>query len=279
MEVRNRRWGPPGWPWELELLALIFVLTAIIIPYYLQFTEAPDLSQLTLMERAEMQRHQSSQGTWRESGDFIWAIAVICLYLAHLAMAGASINFLSTSFSHLFAPLMFAGITYYRLLKIDTYGGTRSPIVQGTVLEVVLLSVGVVVITVLVARIRMARHMLNFRDVAWDFSTPTTFDSSFSEIAVQLQPLIYPPRVYHVSDEGILVEGWLYLMPIPFPLIQSIDRIPRRAMNSGGYYLATSTLHLVRIQLTESPDPNLHLAEGLCRSPSLLPAARDGPQA
>jgi hypothetical protein len=239
----------------LELLALIFVVTSIVIPYYLQVTETPDISQLTLMERAELQRQQESGGTFRESGDFIWAIAIICLYLAHLAMAGATVNFLSSSFSHLFAPLMFAGITYYRLLKIDSHGGTRNPIVQGTAMEVLLLALGVVVITILVARIRMARHMLHFRNVAWDISSPTLFDGSFSKIAIQIQPLIYPPRVYHVSDEGILIEGWLYVMPIPFRLIQSIDRIAHRTLQSSGYYLATSTTHLVRIQLTESPAP------------------------
>ncbi len=251
----EKRWAPPGWPWELELLALIFVLTAVIIPYYLQATTTPDLSQLSLFERYELEKQEESRGTWQESSDFIWAIGIICLYLAHIVMAGASVNFLSTSFTHLFAPLMFAGITYYRLLQLKTDVTTNTGIVRGSVLEVFVLAAGVLVITFLVARIRMARHMLHFRDVVWEVATPTLFDSTFPRIAGRLQPLIYPPRMYRACAEGLMVEGWLYVLPIPYRLIHAIDRVPRAALQGTGYYLATSTQNLVRIQLTESPEP------------------------
>jgi hypothetical protein len=251
----RRRWDPPGWPWELELLAVVFVVTAIVVPYYLQVTSSPDVSHLSIFERAELERRQEATGTWQQSSDFIWAIAIVCLYLAHFVMAGASINFLSTPFTHLFAPLMFSGITYYRLLKIEADAGLQNPIVKGTVLEIAMWVVGVLVITFLVARIRMARHMLRFKDVHWEVTTPTLFDSTFSNLAIRLQPIIYPPRVYRTCDQGIMVEGWLYVMPIPYKLIQSVDRVTGAALHSTGYYLATSTRHLVRVQLTESPEP------------------------
>jgi len=252
---RKQRWSPPGWPWELELLALVFVVTAIVVPYYLEASQAPNQDELTLFQQAELARKQEMAGTWNEGTHFLWAIAIVCLYLAHVVMAGASLNFVSTPFTHLFAPLIFSGITYYRLLKLGGDGPHETPLVKGTPLEILMWVLGVTVITFLVARIRMARHMLNFKDIEWDISTPTHFDSTFSELALRFQPLIYPPRVYRACDEGIIVEGWLYVLPVPFNLIQSIDRVPRAGFLSSGYYLATSTRSLVRIQLTESPEP------------------------
>jgi hypothetical protein len=239
----------------LEILALVFVIFSIAVPYYLHISQAPDLSNLSLLEQAEFARQQEVRGTWQESSDFIWAIAIAMAYLAHLVIAAASINFVSTPFSHLFAPILFASITYYRLLKIHSDSGIYTPIVQGTALEITVLTLGVMVITFLVARIRMARHMLNFRDVTWEISTPTLLDSTFGQIAIRIQPLIYPPRMYRASSEGLIVEGWLYVMPIPYHIIQSIDHVARVSIQSAGYYLATSTKNLVRIQLTESPDP------------------------
>ena len=252
---RRNRWSPPGWPWELEILALVFVIFSIAVPYYLHISQSPDLTSLSLLEQAEFERQQEVRGTWQESSDFIWAIAIAMAYLAHLVIASASINFVSTPFSHLFAPILFAAITYYRLLKIHSDSGIYTPIVQGTALEITVLTLGVLVITFLVARIRMARHMLNFRDVTWEVSTPTLLDSTFGQIAIRIQPLIYPPRMYRASADGLIVEGWLYVMPIPYNIIQSIDHVARVSIQSAGYYLATSTKHLVRIQLTESPDP------------------------
>lgn len=255
MSEKQRRWAPPGWPWELEVLALVFVLFAIIVPYYLEYHQSPDPTNLSLFERAEFQRQQEATDTWRAGTAFIWAIAIVLLYLAHIVMAGASIHFVSTPFTHLFAPLMFSGIAYYRLLTLAHKTTGSNPIVKGSALEVAMWFLGVIVITFLVARIRMARHMLNFKDVQWEVSTRTHFDSTFWELAVRLQPIIYPPRLYQAADEGLMIVGWLYVLPISFRLIQSIEKVSAAAMHSNGYYLATSTRSLVRIQLTESPEP------------------------
>jgi hypothetical protein len=255
-DTKIKRWAPPGWPWELELLALVFVIMSIVVPYYLQTaaTEHPT-REMTLFEQAEMARKQQVTGSWQEQVDFIWAIAIICLYLAHVVMGWSSINFVSTPFTHLLAPVLFSGITYYRLFKLTETTGVANPIVHGNPVEMLMWGVGVVVITVLVARIRMARHMLNFRDVTWEVNTPTVFDSSYPELMLQLQPLIYPPRIYRASGEGLMVEGWLYVMPIPYSTIHSIDAINKPGFLSNGYYLATSTRNLVRIQLAESAEP------------------------
>ncbi|HOW97906.1 MAG TPA: hypothetical protein P5567_00715 [Kiritimatiellia bacterium] len=252
---KRTRWGPPGWPWELELLALVFVVTAIVVPYYLQAqtTESPQLSILAQAEQAQA----SQRGSWQDLQEFIWAVIIVGLYLAHLVVASSSIDYMSTPFTHLFSPLLFSMITYYRLYTLVKDSPTATAIVSGSPLEIALWVLGVLVITFMVARIRMARYMLNFKHVDWDLTTPTLFDRSFWELAVYLRPLIYPPRLYRACPNGILIEGWVYAMPIPFETIHSVDAVQGAGFLSSGYCLATSAKSLVRLQISEKAEPLL----------------------
>jgi hypothetical protein len=240
----------------LELLALVFVVTAIAVPYYLQFMQAPEPSQMSLMAQAQEAKSQHLT-TWQDLEGFFWAVIIVGLYLAHLAMAGASIDFMSTPFTHLFAPVVFSMITYYRLFVLTKGSMLTTSIVSGTPIEIFVWIAGVMVITYLVARIRMARLMLNFRDIDWQFSTPTVFDSTYLSLMVQIRPLIYPPRIYRACEKGIVIEGWFYAMPIPFDSIHSIDAVHGTGFMSTGYCLATSLKSLVRIQITEKTEPIL----------------------
>lgn len=250
------RWGLPGWPWELELLALVFVVTAIAVPYYLHYMQAPDPSQLSLLAKAEMAKKQQ-MATWQDLEGFFWAVVIVGLYLAHLAMASASIDYMSTPFTHLFSPLVFSSISYYRLFEITRGSTLNTNIVSGSFLEVLLWLFGVLVITFLLARIRMARLMLGFRNVDWDVSSPTLVDKSYIGLLLHIRPLIYFPRVCRACDQGILIEGWFYAMPIPFDSIQSMDPIHESTFVLSGYCLATSTNAMLRIQVTEKSEPIL----------------------
>lgn len=252
----KRRWGPPGWPWELELLALVFVITAIAVPYYLHYMQAPEPQELSLLAQAQAEARPQT-ATWEDLEGFFWAIIIVGLYLAHLAMGSSSIDFMSTPFTHLFAPLVFSIITYYRLHTLTKGSTLATAIVSGSPVEIFIWVSGVLVITYLVARIRMARLMLNFRDIDWEFTTPGLFDRSYAELTLQIRPLIYPPRVYRVCEKGIVIEGWFYAMPIPFDSITAIDAVQGGAFISSGYCLATSLRSLVRIQLAERPEPIL----------------------
>ena len=253
---QKRRWGPPGWPWELELLALVFVVTAILVPYYLQYMQAPEPSQMSLMAKAEHARRQEMT-TWQDMEGFFWAIIIVGFYLVHIAMASASIDFMSTPFTHLFSPLVFSVITYYRLFKLKTVALAGTPLVSGKPLEIGIWLTGVLVITYLVARIRMARLMLGFRDTDWDVTTPSLFDKTYTELMVQIRPLIYAPRLCRACSKGILIEGWFYAMPLPFDSIQSIDAVQGTTMVSSSYCLATSLRSMVRIQIAEKAEPVL----------------------
>ena len=252
---KRTRWGPPGWPWELELLALVFVITAIAVPYYLQ-AQTSETSQMSILAQAEQAR-QSQMGSWRAMQEFIWAVILVGIYLAHLVIASSSIDYMSTPFTHLFSPLVFSMITYYRLYTLIKSAPTATAIVSGSPVEIILWILGVLVITFMVARIRMARYMLNFKNVDWDISTPTLFDKTFWELAIYLRPLIYPPRMYRACPKGILIEGWVYAMPIPFETVHAVDAVQGAAFLSSGYCLATSAKSLVRLRISEMSEPLL----------------------
>ena len=254
---RKQRWGPPGWPWELELLAFIFVVISIAVPYYLQIQETPAEEQhMSVLAQAErqLQQQRAKQASWRDLQEFFWAIVIVGLYIAHIAIAAMGSDYMSTPFTHLFSPLIFSMITYFRLFSLQHTG---SAIISGSPLEIVLWIIGVLAITFMVARIRMARYLLNFKNVEWEVSSPTQMDKTYLQLIAYLRPLIYPPRMYRACDKGILIEGWFYAMPVAFDSIQGMDTVRGAAFASSGYCLATSANALLRIQVADKSEPIL----------------------
>lgn len=252
----KQRWNPPGWPWELEMLALIFVIIAIAVPYYLKLSQPPPDTNQSLLAQAQTLRSEE-MSTWEDLQGFFWAIILVGLYLAHLAMGAASIDFMSTPFTHLFAPLIFSIITYARLYNLNVGVGPGSYIVRGALWEVIAWIGGVAIITYLVARMRMARLMLAFRDVEWKISTASLKDATYWQLIFQLRPLIYPPRWLRACEDGVLIEGWFYAMPLAFDNIHAVDAVQGAAMYTRGYCLATSMNSMVRIQVADRTEPIL----------------------
>ncbi len=251
---KQKTWGPAGWPWELELLALVFVITALAIPIWLNIQHTPEPEELSLVARAQMEK-RAEMATFEDQKSFFWAVAILGLYVVHLLMAYSAIDMISTSFTHLFSPLVFSMITYFRLMGLEDQG-VSAQIVSGKPLEILFWVLGVLVITLLVARIRMARHMLRFKSMEWDIVSPSRFDGSYlSDLMVTLRPLIYPPRAFRACEEGILIEGWLYILPLSFQAIQSVEGVKRANYTSSAQFYATSSKSLVRVQLTESKTP------------------------
>jgi len=255
--LKSKRWAPPGWPWELELVALIFVIIAIAVPSYLEYTQVQEVEEVTpvsLVDQAKIAQ-QKEMMTWKELQGFFWALGRVGLYIGHLIIAGTSIDFISTPFTHLFSPLIFSMITYYRLYHLRQTSSLTLSIVSGNPIEIVLWIIGVMVITLLVARMRMARHMLNFRSVDWEIITPTLFDSTYFELLAHFQPLVYPPRQYRACADGILIMGWFYVMPLPFDTVKVIDATKGAAVTESGIYLATSAKALIHMQVVDMPEP------------------------
>ena len=250
---KNKIWGPAGWPWELELLAVVFVLLALIVPWYLELQSTPVVEELTLVQRAAMEKRQEVvAASFSDQVGFFWALAIVGLYFIHLLLAYSSIDMISTSFPHLFSPLIFSIITYVRLLGLRDHGGDMH-IVSGAPLEVLAWIGGVILITIMVAMLRKARHLRRFKDIQWDLKMTSKVDGTFfRDLALTFRPLLYTPRSYRACPDGILVVGWLYLLPIPFSGIQGLDIVRRANYTSDARFYATSSESLVRIQPMDS---------------------------
>ena len=241
---KNKTWGPAGWPWELDLLSLVFIVVAVLLPYQIFAAHAAD-SSLAANQAALKLKEQSY---------ILWSIGLVALLLMHLGLAGVGDRSNSLPVIHLVSPLVFAGLAYYRILVVSS--DLNQPMfVNGHLGQMLLGIVVVIVATLLVAKLRMARLMHRFRDTAWEMECGSEYDRSYFELIAQFRPLLYPPRRYRLCDEGILVEGWIYAVVIPFSNIQSINPVKAMGFSSAGHYYASNTSSLVRLELLDSDDP------------------------
>ncbi len=251
---KARLWESTGWPWGLEFLSILFVVAALLIPVFFSTEPVQDLESLSLAERFQMER-RSTPTTFDDQRNFFWGLGIVGLYVIHLLMAYSSLAMISTTFMHLFSPLIFSLIAYVRLTGV-TVGPDSAPIVSGTPLEFVLWGVVMVSSTLLLARLRMIRHVRQYNQLDWEIVSPTLRDSTWlSDLAVTLAPIIYPPKEYRACDDGILIVGLLYVYPISFKTIQSIESVRRPSLTGRSDFFATSSKSLVRIQRKDSKAP------------------------
>ncbi len=235
---KNKTWIPSRWPWEMDILSLLFVLAALIIPYY-YFTET-----------------NSSDVTWtlKEQQHVLWAIGIVVLFIMHFAVAGATLEMISTPVLHLFSPVAFALVAYYRIHTTFVDSG-QPTILTGSVLQYILVAACVMVLVFVMARIRMARHLLRFRHITWDITCRSPYDSTYFRLISQFKPLAYPPHIIRACSEGVLLEGWFYLLPLPFEMFQGIAPIQHMPYTSTGRFYASSARTLVRIELLDTAKP------------------------
>ncbi|HIE10133.1 MAG TPA: hypothetical protein EYP62_00790 [Kiritimatiellae bacterium] len=254
MKRRNiyRKWRP-GWPWELEGLALIFAAVAVVVPLYVFYAGRTLTTELPLS--VALQQKEALQTTdWDELVNVFWAVGIVGLYLVHLILAGGTIEWISTPFTHLAAPSIFAMIAYFRMVRFSqTY--PQYAFLTGSLPEFSFWILGVLFITCLLARMRMTRHLARFRDVHWDVVTPTALDWSYLQLMTFFRPLVYLPRRYKLNREALLIEGWGYAMSVPLDVIQHVEAVGSTQLVSYGYYLATSRHSLVKITLSEPAQP------------------------
>ena len=60
-----------------------------------------------------------------------------------------------------------------------------------------------------------------------------------------------------ICPDGILIEGWFYIMPIPFKDIRILDVVHGSAFAASSFCLATSLNSLARIEATDKSRPVL----------------------
>lgn len=244
------RWAPPGWAWELELFTAFFVLLAVVGPLWVIGQTAG------LRPEAEGAAFLRTFTLWDAGYGYLWTLLLLGLYFMHLVVAFLTLDFVSTPFTHIVAPTLFALATYGRLFSFFEASRLTPRWVYGTPREVATWLACVWVITYALAKLRKARHMARFRDIVWDISVPARYDRTFvAELLFKFQPLFYMPRQYRACGEGILVEGWTYVMPIPFYEIVGIAPAVRGDLVGSAFFAASSLRSLLRVQLYGRPEP------------------------
>lgn len=235
---KHKRWSPPGWPWELDLLSLIFVITALAVPYVYFSEVAGDMATRALYEQHHV----------------LWSIGIAVLFIMHLAIGGATLEMISTPVLHLISPTAFALIAYYRSHTIFVQANKQTWM-DGHPLQYILVGLTAIALTMIIARIRTIRFLHRFRDVQWDIEQKAPYDASYWKLITEFEPLVYPPRWYRACNEGILIEGWFYVMAIPFEMFQSLTPAAGMRHATNGRYLASTTRNMIRIELLDNAEP------------------------
>ncbi|HMP74630.1 MAG TPA: hypothetical protein PKE55_15350, partial [Kiritimatiellia bacterium] len=249
---RNQPWNPPGWPWELEAIAFLILLAALFVPMVLFDSGNEAIARTTLIQEATGQAASSRSNPLSEQMSFMWSFGIVSLYIIHLVLGGMNYNKLTTPMTHIVTPLLLTVIAFYQISHAAAENAVEMPFIDGNPVNLALLLLLVFLVTLIAARVRMARYMLRFRDEAWEIVTPTVYDGTFTKILAQWRPLLYTPRLYRACNRGILIEGWTYLMPMSFDSINAISKINSVSMSATGYYFATSAKSLLRLETTDS---------------------------
>ena len=221
----------------------------MVLPYVITSVKPPDISNIPMIEGRDVMRDFVFEKSWRDQKNMVWALGLLGVYALHLTLAHRVSRLISTPIYHLFTPAVFMGILYSRLAGLLVEPETGQLLVTGTFLEGATWVLLVLALTFVVARVRMGRYLLNFKTVEWALTTPTRADRSMLSLLPYLTPLLYPPRIYHVFTDGIVVEGYLYALAIPFEDVQSVTRIAPKATIPRGLVLATSRESLICVQV------------------------------
>ena len=97
LRVKDRsRWAPPGWPWELEAFTYLFVLIALLLPFYVLSQSESFLS--TLDEGSGFIRTIEA---WDRGFGYVWILLMIGLYFVHVVLASLTLDYVSTPLSHM----------------------------------------------------------------------------------------------------------------------------------------------------------------------------------
>ena len=113
-----------------------------------------------------------------------------------------------------------------------------------TILVVTLLGIGF-----LLSRVRLQRVMLNLRGEKWLAELPAAPASNVVKCFLRIHPFFYPPSRFLISENGVVVLGWHYVVLLPYSQIKSIQARTKGDLSGTGFYLTRSFSNLVEIQM------------------------------
>jgi hypothetical protein len=238
--VARQRWAEPQWPWALELLTLLMLAVGLATPLILSAINA-----------TPGQGPQDQRGL----GALLWPALLMGYYILHLMVARASVDRLSTPLIHLLSPTLAAVLSYLALARSAAAAGLEVSVLSGGALDLVLLVLIMLSATLLLARVSMRWMRRRFRSITWEITSPNRVDRSIWAVAAQVYPLVFPPLRYLGCPDGLLVEGWHFLVIIPFDDVRSVSKVRFGNVEASGHYFATAAQDLIRIDCSDSTMP------------------------
>jgi len=247
MKIKRTKWNPPGWPWELEVLTLVFCFLAVWGPYHVETSNHLSDHAMIATAGSEATQPEAIKTQFR----FMIAVGIVALYVIHLMLASSILSHITVSPVHFFSPSVFALISHFRITHTPGFEFQFSYLMQSTY-QAALIFVIVITATAILMWIRRIRDMRAFSSTNWGITARARYDRTYPELIMQMKPLFFPPRRYRACAEGIVIEGWHYAMPIGMGDINSMNKASISGIMGSGDFYAGSMKNAVRIDLHDS---------------------------
>lgn len=254
----SETWVQPKRPFEIEAIVLLFVLVALLLPFYLGMIHTePEPIPVTLIEQARGTTPQAGTDYTNVIG-MLWGVSILGLYLMHITIGSSTITFNTTPAYYLVAPILFGGLAYYRIHQQQAVYKLSEPLVSAAPGSILLAFIAILLSTCLLARMRVLRYRLRFKHIDWDMILATRRDATFfTKLAAQLRPLLYPPRRYFLSAQGLLIEGWLFIRAVPITIVEDVEHVEIFNPLQQAEIYAASANDLVQLNISEQVQPIL----------------------
>ena len=245
----------PGWPWELEIITLIFLIFGAVFPVYMSVSDSLLGGQ---NHHGPVIGAALAANPHFDARQFItsiyWALGLLALYAVHIFAGSVTLAWHSAPIWHTLSPLVFSALAYCRL---SSYAGLRPEhiLISTGPIGILLWVSGTLALVIVAGSLTRRRVMRRMRPRKWIVDTPTILDRTWFKLFVFLRPLLYPPRRVKLDEEGICIEGLNYAITMPFDIIQAVEYISLPSIFSHGLYFATSARHLVSIRLKDWSEP------------------------
>ena len=239
----RKLWRDTPWAWEFEILTFLILGLGLFFCTRYEMQNIPAYAKTA--EVIELDTARS-----------VWAMLSVLAYVGHLLMSRVALRDVSTPFHLMVSPLLFAllGFFNYRSAFIRVHGMANWEFpLQGFLF----LIGGIMAMSLLLARVRMMRVMLPFRDMRWqlDVAPQKGRIEKMVELMLRVHPLIYPPVRYRANASGIEIEGLFYVTLVSYREMRSISLHGRGDMFSSGVFLTHTMENLVRIHLKTRKEP------------------------
>ncbi len=239
----KKLWRETPWAWEFEVITLLLLVGGLVFSVRYEWMNTPIYAKTS-----DVIQDETAQSTW--------VILSVLAYSGHLLLSRVAIRDVSTPFHLIMSPTLFTvlGFFNFRGAFIRAHGPENwSWPTQGFAILISL----ILVISFLLARLRMQRVMLPFRRMRWDIDVAPSPSSSndWGALLARIHPVIYPPVRFRANASGIEIEGPYYVSLVSFREISAITHHPQGKVAAAGVYLTRGMRDLVAIHLKTRQEP------------------------